>query len=70
MQLRIFYFFLFARGVQLDNGVHPPGEGPGVEVVFLHCALAGGRLSGCGLEGLGVWWPKNYAIACRRRCES
>ena len=28
-------------------------EGLGVEVVFLHYALAGGWLSGCGPEGLG-----------------
>ena len=34
-------------------------EGLGVEVVFLHCALAGGRLSGCGPGGLGGWQPKN-----------
>jgi hypothetical protein len=40
-------------------------EGLGVEVVFLHCALTGGWLSGCGLEGLGGWHPKiDCAIAC------
>ena len=29
-------------------------EGLGVEVVFLHCALAGGYLSGCESETLSV----------------